>query len=258
MASPFIAAKNLKLGHAVALVKKLGGMANVKAILRGEKTVKLEDVVTGFSRQMFTPVLAQIEALRQRNRECKLGFKDEHFAQLPTEEPVWSDDPRVVWVVTAYTETEGATFEMYTQWIKEIYTEPHYWRWDKLQSDRKHLRLLEGIKHPGRCLRLEKIHLAAHWDKRNGIRPLDVRSAKDSPHAGVLAAVASFPKWVQAMDGDKVPYVWLPGYEVTVEGHNPWSLVPDVDRISGAQQVVLHAFSADFRIFSWAVPALRE
>lgn len=41
----------------------------------------------------------------------------------------------------------------------------------------------------------------------------DVRDARTAPHAEVPAAAAHFPEWIRAMDGDKVPYIRIPGYE---------------------------------------------
>jgi hypothetical protein len=60
-----------------------------------------------------------------------------------------------------------------------------------------------------------RIDLAAHWKPGEPVRPENVRGP-DSAHAELLAAAAHFPDWICAMDGKRVPYVWVCGYQVTI------------------------------------------
>ena len=202
--------------------------------------------------EMFVPVDVQIANVRDWNLTRGWNLIEAHFieAQAAAQQLVWPDDSLTAHVLVPYLDTVQRTFD--ELWGIAATRQSSNWRWDGLNSDSKHLRLLEGIEHqPG--LRWETIDLGAD---RNA-RPRDVRNAR-SAHAGVLAAAAHFPKWVTAMDGDKVPYVWIPGYEATVPGKDAWQDVPYLywNRIS--RQVELRAYWSDYRYQWWAAPVLGE
>ena len=84
---------------------------------------------------------------------------------------------------------------------------------------------------------------------------MDVRG-KDSVHAEALAAAAHFPDWVQAMDGERVPYVWMPGYQVTIPGGEAWRDVPYLDWNAADRGVGLSAELDVYRDQEWACPVL--
>lgn len=99
------------------------------------------------------------------------------------------------------------------------------------------LELAPGQSHaPG--LRWRTIDLGANWGTphpscRNlcGVAPRSLPHGAERPHAGILSAAAHFPLWLKRMDGRKVPYVWLPGYELPgFPGH----------AVSGAGRIVYH------------------
>lgn len=117
----------------------------------------------------------------------------------------------------------------------------------------ENLRLLPGITHPGKCLRWEKIDLGAI----RGCSPGRVRDPKTSPHAGILAAAALHPNWVRAMDGDFVPRVWLPGYQVTIPCYTEWAYVPVLNFNSRSREVSLHDGWYDEVTEAFGVPVLR-
>lgn len=60
-----------------------------------------------------------------------------------------------------------------------------------------------------KCLRWEVIDFGASQGKGLYDR---YPFSKPMPSAGVLAAAAHFPMWVRRMDGDRIPFVWVPGY----------------------------------------------
>lgn len=105
-------------------------------------------------------------------------------------------------------------------WELAAQRQPQAWCWDERKDGTKPVRLLEGISHhPG--IRRVTVDLAANWNRRSGVRPLDVRS-RASASAEILAAAAHFPEWIRSMDGQHVPFVCLAGYEVTRPDYETW------------------------------------
>jgi hypothetical protein len=201
---------------------------------------------------LFCSPEQQIASVRDWNLTRGWGFIEAHFVQA--EAQLEQLPPRVglkVPVLVPYFGKVGETFDALWDVVESAYDE-HY-RNPNLKSDKRHLRLLEGIEHPGRCLRWEIIDLGAHHEPKNGREVRNVRGV-DSAHAGVLAAVAHFPKWVAAMDGDKVPYVDIAGYEASVEGDVPWRSVPFLDRNGAEVELDVHWGDISFRFY--AAPVL--
>ena len=99
-------------------------------------------------------------------------------------------------------------------------------------------------------LRWEVIDMGANFNKR----PPSKRSAATSPHAGILAAAALHPQWIKSMDGDKVPYVWLSGYEINIPFNDEWLDMPGLSYERFAQQIRLHADGRRTTMEGFAVP----
>lgn len=246
------------------------GAKNQEILKRiGNGTLQIDDVLPALQRiiegrfsdpdlihSMFVSPQTQLANVRSWNLERGWDFIEAHFVQAAAELEAltWPSDRLTVLVLVPYLDTVQRTFE--ELWAVASAAQPNNWRWDELKSDAEHLRLLEGIEHvPG--LRWEVIDLGANWDPREGIRPVDVRAA-NSAHAGVLAAAGHFPKWVQAMDGTKVPYVWLPGYQVTIPGSEAWRYVPCLSWDRGDREVDLGAVWDGRRSIRWACPVVKE
>jgi hypothetical protein len=208
--------------------------------------------------ELFTSLEVQLANVRNWNKMRDWGFTDADFDGLDLT-PV-ERSGLVVDVIAVYLPDEGntsgiqRTFE--ELWDIGSSIQPGKWRYESLKSDKKHLRLLDGIEHtPG--IRRVTLDLGANWDPKDGIRPMDVRGP-DSAHAEVLAAAAHFPDWVQAMDGERVPYVWMPGYQATIPGDGAWRSVPYLGWGSGGRRVRLGADWDGARFCSWACPVRRE
>lgn len=202
----------------------------------------------------FISAAEQLELVRKRSAERNWGFTDQDFASLG-EPPAWPEGDLCAVVLEVCLDTVQQTFEEAWLWASEV--QPNHWRWEKLLSDEESLRLLSGIQHQ-RGLRWRVVDLAANWDKKDGIRPMDVRNPKKSPHCAILWAAALFPAWVQAMDGTKVPYAWMAGYELSVSGSQSWSDVPYLCFNRGSREVKLNAAYGGSRSAYWAVPEFRE
>lgn len=220
----------------------------------------LQDIIegkfgqSGLIQGMFVSPETQLANMRSWNLERGWGFIDAYFieAEAALKDMSWPSDRLTALVLVPYLDTVQRTFD--ELWAVAAGIQPNNWRWEELKSGKKNLRLLEGIEHkPG--LRWEIIDLGANWDGQTGRRPVDVRDA-NSAHAGVLASAAHFPKWVQSMDGVKVPYVWLPGYQVTVPGFEAWTIVPYLIWSRDRREVQLDAYWSGHRYQSWAAPVV--
>lgn len=207
-------------------------------------------------RFMFTTTEKQIARVRQWNEEFDWGISDEAFAEAEKSVPAWPDEKLVAVVLVPYladkaneddTVTTGLERTFQELWMRAKAEQNASWRWDgyeKASSDT--LRLLSGIEHkPG--LRWEVIDLGSNRNKQ----PMDVRSSKSSPQAGILATAMLHPKWIKAMDRKNVPYVWLPGYEV--DGRSP---LPgyEVDDLPGLWKSVprLSCYHGKIRLSCWS------
>lgn len=203
---------------------------------------------------MFILPERQLELVRQRNADRTWGFTDEDFTKLG-EPPAWPSGRLSAVVLEVSLDTVQKTFEEAWHFTKAC--QPDNWRWPEVKSDPKLLRLLSGIQHQ-HGLRWRVVDLAANWDKRDGIRPRDVRNPQTSPHCAILWGASYFPKWVRAMDGMNVPYVWIPGYELCVSGDPEWSGVPSLGWVRDDRRVRLGTGRCGARNGRWAVPEFRE
>ncbi len=205
---------------------------------------------------LFVPAYQQLNCVKSRNITRKWGFTDEHFEKLG-EPPAWPSGLLSAVVLDVGLDTISHTFEEAWACIVESQKDHNgnHWRWDSIKTDKDHLRLYGGKSHE-RGLKWRIIDFDAHWDKKDGVKPQDVRGA-NSPDSACLWAASYFPKYVQAMDGENVPYMWIPGYELNVDGSTPWAGVPGLRWVRVYRRVRLYAGFADNRYQIWAVPSPR-
>lgn len=206
--------------------------------------------------ELFVSLEVQLANVRNWNQMRGWGFTDSDFDSIDLT-PV-EHSGLVVDVIAVYLPDQGKTSGIQRTfeelWDIASSLQPNNWRYESLKSDKKHLRLLDGIEHtPG--IRRVTLDLGANWDTTNGIRPMDVRG-KDSVHAEALAAAAHFPDWVQAMDGERVPYVWMPGYQVTIPGNEAWRYLPYLYWDRDDREVKLDAGWDAYRDCNWACPVV--
>lgn len=208
---------------------------------------------------LFTGLGDQVAKIRQWNKEFGWGFTPEDLAEAESwigpHISDWPMDRLSAVTLVPYLPDKGKmsgverTFQ--ALWTVAAREQKSNWRWDGYDhAGPERLRLLSGIKHqPG--LRWEVINLGAN---RN-CKPKDVRNAKDSPHAGILASAALHPYWVRQMDGVNIPFVFVSGYEVNITDSGSWRNVPHVWFFRSFQQVELYFRWCDRNDDSWAVPA---
>ena len=215
---------------------------------------------------IFTSADKQIARVREWKKEFGWGISDEAFAAVKKSVPAWPEQKLVAVVLVPYladkanedeTVTTGLERTFHELWMRAKSEQDANWHWDgydKAGSDR--LRLHKGIEHPstssGQAILLwEVIDLGCNRNKK----PMDVRNSKSSPHAGILAAAALHPNWVKSMDGDKVPYVFAPGYEVQVPGEKPWTNVPGLGFDRDRRKIQLGCYWSSGCGSRWAVPS---
>jgi hypothetical protein len=205
---------------------------------------------------LFTKPEDQIKRVRELRLERGWGIPDAWLMEAEKSVPKWPDDRLVVATLVPYLGDEkdglnGVERTFQELWAVAAKAQEKSWRWDgydKAGPDR--LRLLKGIEHkPG--LRWEVIDVGCN----RGKKPVDVRHPERSPSAGILASAALHPEWVRAMDGENVPYVWAPGYEVCFSGENPWQDVPDLRFNRFDREIQLGEYWYDSGSSRWAVPS---
>ncbi|MBI4049235.1 MAG: hypothetical protein HY395_00235 [Candidatus Doudnabacteria bacterium] len=204
---------------------------------------------------LFVPSAKQVDDVRKWSKERGWGFSEEQMQQALATAPAWPSYQLCVAVLVPYLDTSARTFE--ALWTIAASRQEDNWRYGGLQSRVDQLRYLDDGAHaPG--LSWEIIDLVANWDKKYGIAPASVRSARTSPSAGILASAAHFPKWVSKMDGVNVPFVWIPGYQASIPGYAAWAYVPLLSFDHCDRQVKLDADPGSSCYASYAVPQFRE
>lgn len=200
---------------------------------------------------MFLQTGFQLKLVKRLSLECTWGFTEADFAQLGPA-PAWPTDSKLAVVILDVSLADVATtFD--TAWNLAKSVQPNQWRWGRLLSDSDHLRLLAGKTHQ-RGLRWRIVDLGANTNRK----PIDVRSAATSPDSAILWMALYSPKWIWAQNGSTVPYVWLPGYEVSIPGYEPWTFVPDLNWDRDGRRIRLDACDAVGYDGSCAVPVVRE
>ncbi len=205
---------------------------------------------------LFTKPEDQIKRVRELRLERGWGIPDAWLMEAEKSVPKWPDDRLVAVTLVPYLGDEkdgpkGVERTFQELWAAAAKAQEKSWRWDGYdKAGPERLRLLQGVEHkPG--LRWEVIDLGSN----RGKKPVDVRHPERSPNAGILASAALHPEWVRAMDGESVPYVWAPGYEVNVSGEDPWQGVPSLSFLRDGREFELGESWCDFTRSGWAVPS---
>lgn len=155
---------------------------------------------------MFISPAEQIKNIKTWNEQYKWGFTPDDFKAIDNIRGAMGMpyDKLTTPVLVPYLATTQATVDALLQVIRDTHKK-HY-----ISDSLKGVTLAYGAHEPG--LTWEVID----FDTNRNTAPANIGS--DGAHAGVLAAACHFPDWLKSMDGDKVPFVDLPGYRVTVPG----------------------------------------
>ena len=208
---------------------------------------------------MFISLDQQLANVRRWNEERGWGFSASDIESVDIT-PGDDSKPLVVDVIAVYLADNGqlsgvrrTCHELWTLAAEEFPNAWSWdWYWDEWKSCPKPVRLLDGIVHrPG--VRRVTLDLGAHWRRGRQVRPSSVRGT-NSAHAEVLAAAAHFPRWLRAMDGIRVPYVWLAGYQVTIPERYIEHHLPCLSWSTFRQTLSLAADWAHHSYAGWASP----
>ena len=207
---------------------------------------------------LFTPPEGQLEKVRTWNRERGWGFTEDELAaasagirglQAPKK-------PLVAHVLSVTLADSGGvpglvrTFhELMELALSQFSGGPCWDGFDRLDAGT--LRRPCGSVSCARRLRWVMVDFDAWRD----VAPTALDPNLRLPGLSILAAAALHPQWVTAMDGRRVPYVWMPGLDLTVSPQRPWTAKPRLGYSQPTREVRLHAEEASKSHYCWAVPA---
>jgi len=218
---------------------------------------------------LFCRLTEQLANIRRWNDDREWGFTRTELAAVDLTERV-HPDPLVVDLIAVYLPDEyrgedggvldGVRRTCHELWsvVTERYDRTWSWDWvrDVYEDRPKPVRLLPGIVHrPG--VRRVSVDLGAHWHPPRPVRPRRVRGP-DCAHAELLAAAAHFPRWVRAMDGIAVPFVWLAGYQVTHPEAGVDERLLALAWVGYRRTLSLTVARADHSFTGWACPTVLD
>lgn len=178
---------------------------------------------TDWLQGMFVAPWVQLELAKEWNKERKWKFRDEDFASLG-QAPEWPKDRLCAVVLEVNLDSFIQTVEEALDCIASRYFY-NIFVGCEVDIDTNRLRLLPKILKTGRSLCWRIINLGSNVGKS----PEKIRNL-NSPHSAILWAAAYFPRWVLSMNGENIPHVWIPGYQLRTDDVSPWSFVPALSR----------------------------
>lgn len=208
---------------------------------------------------MFASLDQQLANVRRWNDERGWGFSASDIESVDLT-PGDDSKPLVVDVIAVYLDDSGPLSGVrrtcHELWRLAAEEFPNAWSWDwywdEWRNRPKPVRLLDGIVHrPG--VRRVTLDLGAHWRRGRQVRAIHVRG-RNSAHAEILAAAAHFPRWLRSMDGVRVPYTWLAGYQVTIPERSIDYHIPCLSWSTFRQTLSLTADWAHHAYAGWAAP----
>jgi hypothetical protein len=155
----------------------------------------------------------------------------------------------------------GSPQKNFANWYKVLdVTHLNVWRSVDLKTDEMHLRLGSNTHQYAPGIHRIRINLVANWLTKDRsvleVREQAARSGEFLAHCEVLAAYAMHGELLKQMDGTKLPFAFLAGFETTVPGSVPWTRVPCLawDRIH--RKVRLDAWWAGLYNSYWGSPVV--
>ena len=192
--------------------------AMVEEVLRRHD---LADIMVGALKEQLLstyliPLDEQLENIRRWNSAGIYDFTDEELAAVDVT-PRFSEQSlrRVEVLVPIASDVISAVDPLWRIVVAQF---EENWRNPDLEADPKHLRLHPLARSYERGIHRVTLDLAYCHEPETGRTGQQVRdsvkeSGKRLAAIEVLAAAAHFSKWVRAMDGEKVPFVDILGFE---------------------------------------------
>lgn len=203
---------------------------------------------------MFNSPEDQLKKAKALNKERKWGLKASDFPKVPDFKPETDTEVLVLSINLPEKDGKSGVARTFDELWDAIDIDGHTkWRWDSLYSD--NIRLFNREHTPG--LRWVAYDPNFYWDKEKGRSPESLWNDKESVAASeALSAVLLNPDYVAQLDGYKVPYIDLAGYQFKYD--NEWSDCPCLDRWVDGRRLGLSANWAGAAGPGWAAPRVRE
>jgi len=210
----------------------------------------------------------QLETLALRNDELRFGFTEKEIwnaaRELDRLQLSWPDKEGEILTLAGYQDTLFGSWRMHEKAIRATYLNQsicvgfskRHVNMGKPHGIQPTLQLLEGITHPAKpCIRVERIDLLAHWDRRGGLAPDKVRD-QTSAHIGLLATAWQHPTLTRLQDATSWPHWNVAGVLVNMPGYDLRSFCPYVYWAGIDLRVNAHV--ADGASHGCSSPVLRE
>ena len=174
----------------------------MQLIIDHRGVVPTQEVPLSIMNDYFSPPELQIDFMARWNLILNLGYSLDDFVKLGFPDH-WPQGRLAANVLVPYGDSWDETFIMLTNMMDCVDPRPPSYHWPFPNN----VQLRFGQHCRPRGLYWERIDFGA----RRGEAPKEMDTAKDLPHAGVMAAVVMFPYWLAKMGSEDVPYVWIPG-----------------------------------------------
>lgn len=165
-------------------------------------------------------------------------------------------------VIVVYLSTLWETLLYARERMRETWGEEKYSEWAAAYAqdvDENRIKAILGAKPfiPNRIV-FEVVDFGANWNPKDGTVLFEVQKTQVGQLAdfAVIYEASESPKWVEQMNGTKVPYAIAAALLLSVPGSDGWSYSPDVWRSDGRAK--LYGRYVDSRFYRHAMPVRRE
>ncbi|TAK89176.1 hypothetical protein EPO04_03710 [Patescibacteria group bacterium] len=147
-------------------------------------------------------------------------------------------------------------------WAWVVDSHPNSWQYGGLKFDPEYFELLDPSRYGDEpSVEWEVIDLGAYWEPESGRTVLEVReqaAARSDVLADfeVLTVAALHPNYIQAQDGESVPYLDVAGVKTTLPGGEPCA--PYISWNQYRRGVGLLMSTVDYRNDEWAAPVILQ
>jgi hypothetical protein len=220
-------------------------------------------ILPGVNSALPSCLQVSTEELLERQYKINIDFKRGLEASVfkPYKGDFVPSSPTTILLPGAtYSENVGRDFELHVEVIQHQFQQSGrgFYRDEELKSTSRFLRLAPGIGRRAPGIYWYEFDPFAHWDCQGYHRVSDLWAAKVLNLAASvnLDGIMTLPDWVPSMDGMKVPYINLAGYQF--HSFTDWSYVPFVRRWPVDNQLGLYVRTASALNQRWASPSARE
>lgn len=245
--SPLKVVAKWPVGRLAALIHKVGGDKKARAIVRDQLRVRLEaPLIKGLFCRPEAQIAKWQSWLPLLQEWVGVTARLEDFYDLP---PTWTGGPLTATVLTLRGPSAAEELRMYWTLIKSQFVNVE--KCPDFDFSPNRFRWLSGSEHTESWhFQWQLIDLSANSGEENSaddIWKFARSSAWAFPNAGILAATVLHDEWVRKMNGKKVPYVNLSGYQFFSGADETWLNIPYLWYRSGESKLDFFAASSSYR-----------